>query len=181
MSLPDVPVLETDRLILRGHRREDLADSAAMWGDAEVVRFISGKPQTREEVWAKMLRLVGHWAMLDCGYWVVTEKATGRFAGEAGFGLFEREIDPPFGDTPEAGWALASWAQGQGYAGEAVRAILAWGDQRFDRARVVCMIAPENGSSLKLAEKVGFREYHRTTYKEQPTILLERPAASFAA
>ena len=174
MSLPDVPVLETERLVLRGHRPQDFKDCLAMWADPEVVRYISGKPQTAEEVWAKMLRMVGHWSVLGYGFWVVSEKATGRFVGEAGFGRFKRDFEPGFGDDPEVGWGLASWAHGKGYAGEAVRAALAWGERRFDGARMVCMIAPENTPSLRLAGKLGFREYGRATYKDQPTLLLER-------
>lgn len=41
------PVLETERLILRGQRASDLDAFAAMWGDPEVTRFIGGKPATR--------------------------------------------------------------------------------------------------------------------------------------
>ena len=51
-----IPVLETSRLILRGHRREDFDASAAMWGDLDAARHISGKPSTREESWARILR-----------------------------------------------------------------------------------------------------------------------------
>ena len=44
-----VPVLETERLKLRGHRVEDLANCAAMWADPVVVRHTVGKPLTEEE------------------------------------------------------------------------------------------------------------------------------------
>ncbi len=36
--------LETERLILRGHTRDDFAAFAAMWGAPDVTRFIGGKP-----------------------------------------------------------------------------------------------------------------------------------------
>ena len=42
-----VPVIETDRLILRAHRLEDFPALAAMWGDSAVSRFAGGKPSTR--------------------------------------------------------------------------------------------------------------------------------------
>jgi RimJ/RimL family protein N-acetyltransferase len=35
-----VPVIETERLRLRGHRLEDFPDSAALWADPLVTRFI---------------------------------------------------------------------------------------------------------------------------------------------
>jgi len=38
----EVPVVETERLRLRGYRPEDFADCAAMWADPEVTRYIGG-------------------------------------------------------------------------------------------------------------------------------------------
>jgi RimJ/RimL family protein N-acetyltransferase len=169
-----VPTLETDRLILRGHRIEDFDDSRAMWADEGVCRFIGGHPATAEDVWSRLLRYAGHWTMLGFGYWLIEEKATGRFAGEIGFADMNRAIDPPFNGAPEIGWALAPWAQGQGFASEAVAAVLAWGDTQFGGARTVCLISPENTPSVRVAAKAGYREYARTTYKGAPTVLYER-------
>ena len=55
-----VPVIDTTRLRLRGHRPADFADSLALWGDPIVTRFIGGKPLSEEDVWARLLRYVGH-------------------------------------------------------------------------------------------------------------------------
>lgn len=165
------PVIETARLVLRGHRTCDLEECVALWTDPGVTRFIGGKPSTREEVWSRVLRYAGHWALMGYGYWTAREKSTDRFVGELGFADFKRELDPPFGDTPEMGWALSPAFHGQGYATEAVSAALAWADARFPRT--VCMISPENAPSLRVAAKVGFAEYARTTYRD-PVILFER-------
>jgi RimJ/RimL family protein N-acetyltransferase len=167
------PVIETERLILRGHRLSDFDAHAALWADPGVVRFISGKPSTREESWGRMMRYPGMWSLVGYGFWLFEEKATGAFIGEGGFGAFKRDIDPPF-DAPEQGWALAPAAHGKGYAREAMQAALTWGEQRFGRRDFVCMIAPENAPSLKLAGKLGYREYGRTSYKGEPSILLRR-------
>ena len=113
-TLAKAPELVTERLILHGHGLKDFAESAAMWGDPDVVRFIGGRPFTEEECWTRLLRYVGHWAAMGYGFWAIREKATGRFVGEVGFADFRRELDPPFGDTPEMGWALNAWAQGKG-------------------------------------------------------------------
>lgn len=172
-----VPVIETARLRLRGHTAADFEASAAMWSDPDVTRFIGGKPSTREESWARMIRYPGHWALLGYGFWLVEEKASGRFVGELGFGNFMRTLEPPFTE-PEQGWALAPWSHGQGFANEAVTATIAWGQRHFGPdASFVCMIAPENAPSIRLAEKNGYREYMRSTYKDAPTILLRRPAS----
>jgi RimJ/RimL family protein N-acetyltransferase len=170
------PDLETPRLRLQGHGLKDFAESAALWADPEVVRFIGGRPFTEEEVWTRLLRYVGHWAALGYGYWVIREASSGRFVGEVGFADFKRALDPPFGDAPEIGWALCPWAHGRGYASEAIQAVLGWGDAHFGAgARTVCMISPDNAPSIRAAQKAGYGQFARTTYKGSSTLLYSRP------
>ena len=169
-------LLTTDRLIMRPHARDDFLESYAMWSDPEVIRYIGGKPFTREEVWARLLRYAGHWAMLGYGYWVVREKDSGRFLGEVGFADYHREIEPSLLDTPEIGWALDPAVHNRGYATEAVRAALDWADANWPDGETACIIAPENQPSLNVARKRGYREQLRTTYKGNPTIVLRRTA-----
>ena len=175
----EVPMIETQRLRLRGHRPLDFSNCAAMWADPLVTRYIGGKPLSEEDVWARMLRYLGHWAWLGFGYWVVEEKATGSFAGELGFSDWKRKIEPSLKGVPELGWVLAKHAHGQGYATEAARAAIAWGDANIVSAqpalgKTVCIIHPEHLRSIRVAEKCGFKEVLRTTYKEEPTVLFAR-------
>ncbi|MGC2109625.1 MAG: GNAT family N-acetyltransferase [Candidatus Korobacteraceae bacterium] len=174
MAAIEVPVLETERLRLRGHRPDDFAACTMMWADPVVVRHTAGRPQSGEETWTKILRYAGLWPLLGFGFWAMEEKATGEFVGEVGFADFKRDMEPSIAGIPEMGWVLASKAHGKGYATEAVRAAIAWGDQHLSAARTVCLIQPENAASLRVAEKCGFREYERTMYKEHDVILLER-------
>jgi RimJ/RimL family protein N-acetyltransferase len=154
------PTIDTDRLTLRGHALTDFTDSAAMWGDPEVTRHIAGRPSTEEEAWGRLLRYAGMWPLLGIGYWVVRERASGRFVGEVGLSHFHRDITPSFDGAPEAGWAVARWAQGRGFATEALGAVLNWADQSLPKsgttARTVCMIGPHNLASIRVAEKLGF-------------------------
>jgi RimJ/RimL family protein N-acetyltransferase len=170
----DVPVIETKRLIMRGHRLDDFAHCASMWADPIVTRYIGGRPFSEEEAWARLLRYAGHWAMLGFGYWVIVRKDTGEFIGELGFADYKRDIVPSLDGMPELGWALAAKAHGQGYATEAVSAAVAWGEAHFGSARTVCIIHPENSASIRVAEKCGYQEFRRTTYKDHPTIVFAR-------
>ena len=121
-----------------------------------------------------MLRYVGHWRMLGYGYFLATEQGTGAVVGEFGLADFHRDISPPLGTTPEAGWAMLPRYQGRGLAQEALAAVLAWADRSMPRT--VCMIDPANAASLKLASKLGYGEYARTSYHGSPTVLLARVA-----
>jgi len=168
-----VPVLETARLRLRAYRTTDLDDCAAMWADPVVVRHFGARPLRREECWAKILKSVGHWALLGFGYWAIEEKESGRFVGEAGLADGKREMTPPIVD-PEIGWALASWAHGVGFATEAARAGVAWGEERFPGAPTVCIIDPANTASVHVAEKCGYVQIARTEYYGEPILLFRR-------
>jgi len=166
-----IPVLETARLTLRGHGAADLDDSFALWSDPEVVRHISATPSTREQVWARVQRYVGHWALAGYGFWQVRERATDRFVGEVGMADFKREMAIAL-DAPEAGWVLAPWSHGQGYATEAMTAVLAWAAAAHPRT--TCIINPANTGSLRVAAKLGYREIGRATYNQAPVIAFER-------
>jgi RimJ/RimL family protein N-acetyltransferase len=170
----EFPVLETERLRLRGPRSDDFPAYAAMWADPDVTRFINGPPLSEEDAWAKFMRSFGHWALVGYGFWTVEEKAAGLRVGETGFLDVHRDIAPSLHGIPEAGWAFAKPAQGKGYATEAVRAVLGWGEQRFGKVRFACIIAPDNKPSLRVAAKTGFKEVLRTTYKGEPTVMLYR-------
>ncbi|GAA3950457.1 GNAT family N-acetyltransferase [Hymenobacter algoricola] len=173
-SFYTAPLLETGRLVLRPDQPTDLAPFVAMWAEPDFHRHLGGKPITEEEAWAKLLRNAGLWPVLGFGYWAMEEKSSGRFIGQVGFADFQRAIDPSLKGVPEIGWVLAPAVHGRGYATEAVRAVLAWGDAHFAPARTVCLIDPENRASLRVAEKCGYRLLARTTYKEQPILVLAR-------
>jgi RimJ/RimL family protein N-acetyltransferase len=175
-SPSEVPIVETERLRLRGHSIEDFTQCAAMWADPVVTRYVGGKPFTEEEAWARLLRYAGHWRLLGYGYWMVQDKNTGDFLGEVGFADYKRELQPSLNGVPEIGWALASRAHGRGYATEAVRAAVAWGDENFKSAPTACIIAPDNAASLRVALKCGYKESHSATYKGRATLVFVREA-----
>ena len=169
-----VPLVETERLILRGHRPDDLEASAAIWADPAVTRHIGGVPFPREAVWAKLLRYAGHWAWLGYGYWAIEEKATGALIGEVGFADGKREMEPPLDGMPEIGWALVPAVHGKGLGTEAVRAALAWFDARTESTRTACIIHPDNAASIRIAQRFGYSQTARTAYKDQPIIVFVR-------
>jgi RimJ/RimL family protein N-acetyltransferase len=170
----DYPVLETQHLCLRRHRLEDFPACRDMWADPRVTHFIGGRPLTREEAWLKFQRNTGHWPLLGFGFWVIEEKSSGNFAGEAGVSHFFRETQPPVENLREAGWIISPAMQGRGYATEAVNAVLAWTDARLSDPHTICLIHPENLPSLRVAAKCGFRTWFHATYQGEPCILFRR-------
>ena len=170
----DIPIVETARLRRRPHCIEDFSDCARMWSDANVTRHIRSTPFSAEETWSRLLRYIGHWILLGFGYWVIEGKETGAFLGEVGFADYKRGITPSLAGVPEIGWVLASHAHGKGFATEAVAAVIVWGDSRFGKKRTTCIIAPENAASIRVAVKCGYREFQRTTYHGNSTLIYVR-------
>ena len=167
-------MIETDRLRLRPHVADDLAASWAMWADPLVYGRILAAPSTEAQAWSRILTYAGLWALAKFGYWAVEERSTGLFVGEIGFADFKRDITPSIRGLPEMGWVLTSSRHGRGYATEGVRAALAWADQHLPADRTLCLIKPENAASIRVAEKAGYAQAHRTTYNSIPTLMFER-------
>ena len=170
------PVIETERLILRGHRAEDFEAIAAQWADPAVVKYIGGTPSSREASWSRLLRYPGHWQMLGFGYWILYEKnngAEGAFAGEIGLADYQREITPSLDGMAEMGWVIAPAFHGKGYAFEAAQAVLKWADTHLDR-QLCCISDPQHQASIRLAEKCGFVAETDTTYHGSATRIFLR-------
>ena len=168
------PTLETTRLLLRAHTAADYPDSVAMWSDASVTRYTIGEPSPPQRTWMRILGYRGLWAMLGYGYWAVQERATGRYVGELGFADFKRNVHPSVDGVPELGWAISPWAKGRGYATEALRAAVAWGDARLGVMRTVCLIHRDNAASLRVAEKVGYGIVVRAATEGEPVGIFAR-------
>ena len=169
-----VPELETARLRLRAHRADDHAACTAIWSDPDVVRHIGGHAFNAEECWKRLLQYRGMWQLVGYGYWAVEEKDSGRYVGDVGFADLRRDLQPSLQGMLECGWVLSPGVHGKGYASEAVAAALAWARDSLPALRVVCIIAPENPASIRVAEKAGFRLWQTTTYHDGPTLVFSR-------
>lgn len=168
------PVLVTERLTLRAHETRDFDDLLSLWSDAEVVRYIGGRPFTPDEVWSRLLRYGGLWPLLGYGFWRIGDRKTDRYVGDAGVADFRRDLGEGFDGTPEAGWSLAAWAHGQGLAGEAMAAILQWADSVADIDRTVCMIHADNAASVRLAERLSYRAMGQRRFRDADIDTFER-------
>ncbi len=180
MSSSSSPVIETARLLLRLPSISDFDDLFRLWTTPEVFRFISGKPSTREESWARLLRYIGHWTAFGFGFFGAVEKASGRYVGECGMMDFQREVSPLLDESAEAGWVFAPQASGRGLATEAMSAIVDWYCRRPDAKPLACIIAPENTASIGVAKKLGFVLECEVLYRGQGITLFRRSPTSSA-
>jgi RimJ/RimL family protein N-acetyltransferase len=144
--------LETERLILRMFREDDLEQYAKICADPEVVRYLGdGSTLDRVGSWRQMATILGHWALRGYGPWAVEERGSGRLLGRLGF--FKPEGWPGF----ELGWVLGREHWGKGYATEGARRALAYAFTQTAREHVISLIHPENRGSVRVAERLGER------------------------
>jgi RimJ/RimL family protein N-acetyltransferase len=164
--------IHTPRLILRPHRAEDYEAYLPIWTQPDPNP--SAFPLDAENVWHRLLRWIGHWSHFGYGLFVIEDRSSGALLGEVGCAHFQRSLGERFGSAPEAAWRVVQERRGQGIAFEATQAALGWFARTHRPERIVCMIHPDNQPSLKVAARLGFAEYGRAGYREEPIVLLER-------
>ncbi|HET7604978.1 MAG TPA: GNAT family N-acetyltransferase [Sphingomicrobium sp.] len=170
------PTLETERLRLRAWRKDDFRPYHAILRQPAVYRHFGPEPMGEEECWRRLAAAVGMWGLLGFGGWAVVGKSDDKLVGMLSLFNAWRALEPVFGEEPEMGWIFSQEVHGQGMAGEACRAVLQWAEANLAPTPIWAIIAPANGPSLRLADKLGFERVGDTTYHDDPTIVLKRPA-----
>ncbi len=168
------PVIETDRLAMNRPAKEDFAELAEMAAGETMFRYSERGPMSGEETWGLLLRHIGQWSATHYGVFAIREKGSGRFAGLVGASDFKRQLGADFDDFPEMTWSIVPGLTCRGIATEAADAALRWLARETESRRAVCLIHADNGASLRVAEKLGFRPMRQRDYRGYPAILLER-------
>jgi RimJ/RimL family protein N-acetyltransferase len=179
-SLTSAPTLETERLLLRGFREDDLPAHSAILSDPTVMKHFGGHLFGREESWRRLLGGVGLWQLQGTGLLAAERKSDGTLIGHVGLFDYHREIMPSIEGMPELGYIFAAEVHGQGFAREACDVLLAWADRTLDANQIVAMISIGNEPSIKLAQRLGFERQPDGLYRDEPITLWrrERPPAS---
>lgn len=139
--------LVTERLVLRRAREDDLEALHDCLSRPEAMRYWSTpEHETLEEtrVWLGRMLAPAH----PSDDFVVTLE--GRVIGKAGAW-----------QLPEVGYLIHPDHWGQGYAVEAMRAVIAYLFATHGMERLVAEVDPRNAGSLAVLAKLGFTETHR--------------------
>lgn len=163
--------LETPRLLLREIEEANLDVLAALLGDPQVMRHWP-RPLTRDEAAEWIVRQRQRYAEDGYGYWLLVERASGEFVGQAG--LMECAVDGV--SELGLGYIVAREHWRRGFATEAAAACLAHGRDVLHR-RPIALIRPQNRPSIGVALKLGLRPGRTTIYAELPHVVYELPAA----
>lgn len=139
-----VIIAESERLILRRYAKEDLQDLYEYLSDREVVKYEPYKPMTFEEAAENL-----EWRISTEEMIAVELKDSHKMIGNVYLG--KRDFE-----ALEIGFVFNRNYWGKGYAAESCRALIG---QAFSKGvhRIYAECDPDNESSWKLLEALGFR------------------------
>lgn len=145
-------IVETDRLIVRTLRHEDVEPLAALWCDPAATAYMGG-PRTFDAVCGSLQEDLALPEQPTFDLWPTIEKASGRLVGHCG--LLDKEVKGR--REIELAYVIAPAAWGRGLATEAGRAIRDHAVAALGCKRLIALIHPENGASERVAVKLGFQ------------------------
>lgn len=157
------PVLETERLVLRGFAPGDVETFADFYA-SEASRFVGG-PEDRVTTWRRISAYAGCWMLRGYGKFVVDDKASGRTIGIVG------PTYPEGWPEPEIGWTVLPEFEGRGYAAEAARRAIQFAYDVLGWTTAISAIFPGNLRSFALAERLG--AHHEGAVEIKPYGALE--------
>lgn len=146
--------IETEMLILRSWKPEDLPLFIAMNKDEYVMRYIPALLNDEETI-GFYRRIQDEFNQKGWGLYAVEIKSTGEFIGYVG--LHEIGFDADFTPGVEIGWRLAADYHNQGYATEAAKAVLNLA-KNAGIERLFSFTAKINAPSESVMQKVGMEK-----------------------
>lgn len=153
-------ILTTARLRLEPCAASHLDGLHALNADPEVMRYISGKPETRDETRAMIDRVQARWAEFGYSWWTFIERDSGDVVGAGCVQNLRREMTPDADPACplELGWRLRRDRHGRGYASEAAFAMGDWALATFQPDELLAVCEPANTASSNVMQRLGMRD-----------------------
>ena len=144
-------VLETERLTLRRYQSEDAADCFGFMSDAEDCYMDCCKPFTEmNEEYAQRMELFQE---RETQYMIVLKQENKVIGTVNVFADDSRAVD-----AREIGYSISSAYQRNGYAYEALTALINLLQNELKIELIVAGVLEENIASIRLLEKLGFKK-----------------------
>lgn len=155
METIQAPRIETQRLLLKALEIRDTQAMYAYRSDPAVTRYHSWRPASEEEV-AAFIRKINETGFNVVGSWFqlgIYLKGNQELIGDLGVHFL-----PPGNRQTEIGFTIRPIQQRQGYAAEAVEALVSYLFKTLCKHRITASVDPKNTASLALLEKIGMRK-----------------------
>ena len=147
----DMPILHTERLVLRRMLLDDTDDMFEYSRLPEVTKYLLWSPHPDKTYTFEYLSyLDNRYKTGDFFDWAIIHKELNKMIGTCGFTRFDFRHD-----CGEIGYVINPAFQGQGIATEAVARVIRFGFENLGLNRVECKFLPENSASRRVMEKNG--------------------------
>ncbi len=129
----------------------------------EVMQFITGQPETREQTAAGIARVQRCWAALGTSWWAFIEPASGRVAGAGCIQYARRDPVMPSdlgslrSNPLEIGWRLHPDFWHLGLASEAAASMTAFAFDTLAAPEIIAVRHPDNIASKRVMDRLGMR------------------------
>ena len=156
-----LPVIETERLLLRRMRMTDAADGYAYARDREVARHVLWEAhQSLWETRAYIRFLLYQYRSGEPGSWAIVLRETNRVIGTIGYMSYS-----PDHATAEVGYSLAREHWGKGLMTEALQAVMDESFRALKLHRIEAMHFTDNPASGRVMLKCGM--HHEGTLRRK--------------
>jgi RimJ/RimL family protein N-acetyltransferase len=146
-----LPILETDRLLLRPISEDDANDLFEFFTDSETTKYLPST-KTRDQVREWIELVLYSYQNHQIGPLAVISKDPNEFLGYCGLYL-QKDVDGA--DEVELLYGLIKRFWKKGYAIESAKRVHDYGINELGIERLVSIIHPENSSSIGVAKKIG--------------------------
>jgi [ribosomal protein S5]-alanine N-acetyltransferase len=162
-----MPTLETERLILRLFREEDVDRMAQLFANPDFMRFSLGVFTERKQTIAFIEKVMGWDRAGIPSQFAVVPRGEDKIIGYCGF-----FYHPEHGiEDIEIGYRLHPAYWNRGLITEAARVVRDHGFRDCKLSRVISLIHPENIPSRRVAEKNGMKIEKEITFRGFPTLV----------
>ena len=152
MTGPYKIVFETNRLFLRQQVSTDLSELWDFHCNPENIRYYQEAPRTLDEVREELdWDLDWYKKNDDLGKWAIIHKPNSKLIGLCS--LLPWTIDGM--EEIEMAYILAEEYRGQGLGTELSKAVIQYGFESLNVARIISLIEQDNTTSRKVVEKAG--------------------------
>lgn len=148
-----LPILETERTLLREIRENDAEDMFHYCSNPEVSRYTTwGAHQSIEDTQAFISLILQKYANKNIASWGVVDRFTGKLIGTCGYVFWDAK-----NSKAEVAYALSREYWNKGYMSEVVNRVIQFGFEEMGLVRIEARCHPDNIGSSKVMEKTGMR------------------------
>ncbi|MEK3951941.1 GNAT family N-acetyltransferase [Psychrobacillus sp. FSL K6-1464] len=147
----DLPILETERLILRKVTEEDIEDMYLYGSDEEVSKYVTWNThETIADTKGFVEFVLNKYENKQVSPWGIEYKENGKFIGTIDFVWWQ-----PNHKIAEIGYVISRDYWGKGLTTEVAKELVKFGFEEMDLVRVQARCDVENIASARVMEKAG--------------------------